>query len=737
MGEGKSMSELEIDTMLKNSLPENFREIAPKSAALALAEINRYPDHRQEYLLAVDDLDGRAPPDICSIAFSYASPRCYTAIDAHVFLRADPDNSYFAFTLSRNGGAVGYNMISNHPEYEFTWCPVTYQDARHIAHTLWWLNRVRSLTTQPALGYYGGTISISMSSADGKGAFVLRTDTGEKEIETVNTIWSGHVPERWEDNYTPETFLNIADFLLSESLAGQTETSTTQSEMRDAIRLILDHYSLEQTHASLALAIEAVRAVGEHGFSEFNQQLANLQNTLPKNSPPQRRDEDIQKEIDQLLETGADYFGPQVTRLHGELMSVLNHPGHNRIEELRDALGISLRQLSAKNDTKELLRWATSKEPGYQWAFQQLRDKDASSYITALKWWLENTEGRWAQQVYEEISRIAPQHATEIAQGAQNSNITVSAFTHLEEINALNNEEERIQSLIGVALNPESGWEDRGQAIELLAPYDAPLRYPDPRIDKTMLQLFNPALADKTINFTLEDACRALARRQRTEHFGSIAKRMEQAKDLSVYHGILGSLTHLAQADPATLNPELLQLIKPHLTRTNKWLEEVFWAIWAADLRELKPDLETLATAEPKDYEDARAHSYGGEESPVTGRYHMARKIVALWNEEDDLTRAKLMIAWGLEEAYYFTAVDAPPERKQRLEMELRKINDGLSPDGRTAISLFLQKCANLPDDGYTGTKAHEWKIRFLALVNTTIGFNQDCDSSHSTKPSP
>ena len=54
-------------------------------------------------------------------------------------------------------------------------------------------------------------------------------------------------------------------------------------------------------------------------------------------------------------------------------------------------------------------------------------------------------------------------------------------------------------------------------------------------------------------------------------------------------------------------------------------MEEILWAIWSANLRELEGDVLGLATRTPEEYQDRSAVSYGGSVTPVTGRFHLAR----------------------------------------------------------------------------------------------------------------
>jgi hypothetical protein len=196
-----------------------------------------------------------------------------------------------------------------------------------------------------------------------------------------------------------------------------------------------------------------------------------------------------------------------------------------------------------------------------------------------------------------------------------------------------------IQAVIEVILDPGSGWEERRRAIELLVPRDQPVRYPTRDIDEALLRLFEPQLADEGGNLTLGKACRALARRGRSECFEKMENKVAQTEDAFVSDDVLGALTHLSQFDPGKFNPRLTALLRPRLQRADGATSGVLWSIWAADLREFKPDLEAMATSGPDDY-DVTASYFGIDAPPEERRHHLARQIVAIWNENDPATRA-------------------------------------------------------------------------------------------------
>jgi hypothetical protein len=146
------------------------------------------------------------------------------------------------------------------------------------------------------------------------------------------------------------------------------------------------------------------------------------------------------------------------------------------------------------------------------------------------------------------------------------------------------------------------------------------------------------------------------------------------------YERVLSAVTYLARRSGPAEKERLARLLLRNFARTDIWLNEFLLSAWSADLRDLAPKLARMATASPSDYE-----KYGG------GRYHLARKIVALWSEADLLTRGKLLIAFGLKES---SIVDLEhPERGNQMREELNKLSGAVSEVQKAELSSFLTWC--------------------------------------------
>jgi hypothetical protein len=244
--------------------------------------------------------------------------------------------------------------------------------------------------------------------------------------------------------------------------------------------------------------------------------------------------------------------------------------------------------------------------------------------------------------------------------------------------------------------DPKSDWHERWRAIDALVPPQEPLRYPSREIDNALLRLLDPMPRTDKVDLAPERACLALAARGRTEYFDRIFQQLKTTTDSSDYVEILRALTCLAAKDPERFNPDLIAAIRPHLSNTNVSVPGLFWVIWSADLRELQPDLKRLATHHVDEYEDKRAHSWGGEVSPITGRFHLARKILNLWREPDAPTRARLYAAFAATDLFQ-CCLEPNPERLARLKVELNRISSELSSEAKKTLFTFLEMIGSNP----------------------------------------
>jgi hypothetical protein len=736
------------ETGIHNRLPEDFWNMDAKSAALALVQTNRTEAHRARYQIAIDARDKAEPPPRCTIGFSTASARCYDAIDGHYFLRVDPDDSYLAFAGSSSAGVVFYNAVYDQPVFDIRICPLPYEEARKIGEVIWWLDRVRSRAVRA-----DSQNSTIVSSGDGSGRVIMRAE-GRAIIDHAKTLWY-NLASRWTDNYKPETFLNFAGYLVADALPARLGNKWSQFEpteqrlsesrqdsaavytdaerkrLQDFSERFLGWFSPQEEKISFSLVNVAAQCAGDFGIVSDASRLREIESALPPPARPKRSYDEVEADRSKLP-YAFEIKDPkkrkrveqQQAALDAELDAILYEDVSDSPDLLRNSLAVSLRKLAVAPDLDRLSTLAVSKSDAQQWALRCLAQLDRKRYADALETLTRKTTGQWARQFFSALARADQPRALTIARDLPAEKIdplTIPAFLVLGDSGAVPEETQRLATIIKMLHDPKTGWQERAHAVEALVPQNNPLRYPGREIDDALLKVLTPEQADENGTFTQEEACLALARRGRTQTFDRIVEQLQKTRnDAGSYGRFLEALTHLAQSDPGQLNPRLVEIVRPDLSHTNKSVPGLIWMIWGADLHELQPDIERLATANPDEFEDIKASSYGGSASAVTGRFHLARKILSLWSEPDPLTRAKLLVAFCASEAEEFFR-NPHPERLTKLKADMNRASDELSPDAKDALRAFVAAIDSKPDTVDEGRVLPEMIHKATTLARTEL----------------
>lgn len=154
-----------------NHPPAGFWEMPAKQAALALADANRTPSHRAGWKLAVDDRGGITPPQSGWLVYR-SNPDDSYSYNPRVFaLRFGVPKPVLVVTEYNSSGMVGSNRLADAPAHGFRVIELTEAEAAFVVGTLFWLDRVRSLSVATWENRGGGS-----SSADGYGALLLLPD---------------------------------------------------------------------------------------------------------------------------------------------------------------------------------------------------------------------------------------------------------------------------------------------------------------------------------------------------------------------------------------------------------------------------------------------------------------------------------------------------------------------------------------------------------------------------------
>ena len=686
-------------------LPAKFWTMSPRRAALELVDANRAPWHRKVFLLAVDGRDGKAPPETCSIYFAFHLEPCFGEERYEkYFLRVDPKGSYLAYTYVSEKDEEPDGLWARRSSYDLRRMDVRYEDARHFADVIWWLRRVRSWTDAEDFLWhdFGG----------GEDAGALRMTWGRGDgFRELGTAWLGDAAGRWKGHWGPDALVNVAGYLFQTALPqrlgepwDEQERPTGPGEggpnhcaspfqedippqlkawRREQARLhvarLIEFFSADESRLAHAALRAAVRAAGDFALAEFAPQIRAIARQLPPPTQPLPTLKQLEERESKALHEMSDDKGRKnYERLSEEVDAVKTGTSPEAArEQLRQAARLALRKIDAAGDLEKLFQWAQCDDEGWPWALLQLRELDTLRYVAALARRLTNPRMDYdVAELLNTLARVAPAKAAELAAevpAAKLDKPEVASRVAFLKADGIADEARRVDALIKVMLDPDVAWKEKRDAVVRLVPRDAPLRHSDKKIDDALVALFAMAPPERNTygdyGDTITDACESLALRGRAERFDDIARLLDDGNLTYCSDRILSSLTRLASGPD--LRARMVQILRPNLRQTGLDIAAVIECVYALDLRELRPDLERIATAGPADCGGQENVGSTGKVAPITERYHLARKAVAAWNEVDPLARAKLLIAFWWNEAR-FRGAARPAIRRQLQELAAR-----------------------------------------------------------------
>ena len=128
---------------VETSLPAGFWDMDPRKAALAFADSNRTASHRKKWRLVIDDRGGITPPKSGWVLHDWGSSGCYS-YSSHVFaIRFGTARPGMMATDYNSHGVVGANPLADQPGFSARWIDLSEKEARFLADTLFWLDRIR------------------------------------------------------------------------------------------------------------------------------------------------------------------------------------------------------------------------------------------------------------------------------------------------------------------------------------------------------------------------------------------------------------------------------------------------------------------------------------------------------------------------------------------------------------------------------------------------------------------
>lgn len=712
MGRGKSMLNLEHDALPKTVLPKGFWKMPPKTAALAFAEANRGTEHRMEYKLGFNEPAGDQPPASGHITF--ADIAAHANVRTHYFLRFDPKDSYLDY-----GREFDRWSFFREIDYDFRHVPLSYEEAVHMAHVIWWLGRLKTISQPGSFSDQYGSMG-GGTSADGTGRMTLVGDNRPASMEAKGTVWAmSSIPLAWRGGKVDDNLLlNATSFLLAQSFqeylgtrwsslepkrdrsaSARDRTARTYPKPGDPVSLnarrFISLWTPGQKRISSPIMLQAIHAAGDFLWSDLETSLTEIGRVLPDAGKKPRSREEIYRDMDRISREIKDPKD-RISRMDAlvEELKQGRWDTDTSLPDLHKAINSSLQKLRLADRPAELAKLACSEEQDAMWALGRLREVDQRRYVNTLEWLLKNSKDESKRRVFDQIAKADRAKAEELARkvpAGRASDLSIGAYSVLDKAKAIPDEAQRVKSLIQLASDQKNERIDRSHAVDQLVPNGNPLRYPQKDIDdllgKILVERTQGATGIDLSQFLRERAALALALRGRAAEYDRILEGSKTEQPPSG-EAMIEAAALLTTFNPDQLKPRMAAFIKPHLSVTRWNVGELLWSVWIADLQELKSELMRIATSGPDDYEDRKA-SGAGPESRLEGRVHMARQILATWLEEDAVTRGKLLIALGMQDGWILS--QDQPARWTRMKLSLQQLRRDLSPQDLIKVQDFVK----------------------------------------------
>lgn len=702
MGPGRSWHDHFQALVSHDRVPQKLWSLPPRDAAFELVELNRSEQQRTNFQLAMEDRDGQRPPEEGALHLSHSSSACYNARHWEIFLSFHPGDSWLACARTAHNGAASYNALHDGTYYDFEWHELNDQDARHMAHTIWWLDRVRSRERDRGRSRR----SMISSTADGFATLKLRAAMAAKPLLDLNgEVFASDITQRWQDGYNKEIALNFACLLLEKELPprwggsrdflqtglpvlrGQGDAPpepTTTKARQEGTRMMLERFMqrLDQPPAlPPAFLQRALIAAAETGLP-----LDDVVQRLETRQQPPSQNENELRELERRMKAagprpalepilpsidfgGTDPFGSDSKQKpesdaekQARKLAEQRRDDDLRAFELRQQLEDDLsfmlrntlpgvkRQTIARDDVAALKAWAASHETNAAWAMRRLQELDKTAYVDVLSTDLlkHTTADKAASAValFKELCKADAAAARRVLAEMKGEPAKACAAIAPALVSTGERDVDRLLQLLSAE---KTDYSDKLEAIDLLVPPDEPMRHREPRIEKALLQEMQEQAGE--LFGTGRKAAEALARREEAiQHWDAFKRFHAKERSLFLHHHDYLCRLVPASGDAQKL-AELRAMLLPRLQRTSSALSPVFAALHVLNLRDTAPELERVATFDASDVEGEEAHSSSGEEKAVSGRFHMSRQILALWHEPDATTTARMLIAWSIHHA--------------------------------------------------------------------------------------
>lgn len=695
-----------------NRLPEKLRDLTPKQAALALAEANRTPTHRAQWKLALDDRHDLAPPKSGWLLHDWGSSSCYS-FSSHLFaLRFGvPDPSLTVFEYN-SIGVVGRNPWADQPAHNVRVIKITDPEARFLADTVFWLDRIRTFTPRNDERRGFGR----SSTADGSATLTLFPDGAPPRELASGTVWAAStISGSWDGDYTQTIFANLAEFLIADSfpamlgerwkvapeitahslatptaarLAPRVDADARQ-QLSETFAAILDRHAKDPIPA--AVIKELVQAAGEEALTGLLPALRNLLAGLPVSNAEDKEFAALEKRFAKdHLGNSLDDESAEHKKAYARLAGLRKKREFLPAAILRDSLADSITKLRLAANLADLIHAVSEKSPQSRWALTQLRRVDLDTWSSIVATQFRDADGDDRRAIFATLAAGDPPAAKRIIAEITPAErieliIEIARYHRTHDVSSAAND---LPALISLVRDKTRDYIRRGEAMVLLGEAELPPAMLKEFTTLLVAEVKQPQQGKYGMD-TLDSAITALTGLPGAGDHLDLITTAPRIVDQAFRAG-LNAILRMAQDRPDR-KLLLAAFIRPRFEKSNGMMNDIFLTTLAYDLRSLAPDIAAFASESPAVQDGDGADYSGGQfKSPVGQRYHIAREITALWMESDPATLARMWIYLVAAHPYQFNPNSQSPALREFATEQIRRLPVALRREEiNTAVALM------------------------------------------------
>ncbi|MDQ8193604.1 hypothetical protein QEH59_04165 [Coraliomargarita sp. SDUM461004] len=706
------------DSSHRFEFKQEWGELDPRAAMFTFVENNQSSVHQDQYTLYYPTHLKQAESADWVVFGSRQGP----GVEA-LSLGAEGDGRYFSAKYSRP-------LPEKYPAGEFKWkwglARVDAAGLEWLQQGLWWLAQIRSDLKVRESGRYSGGSGFTTNCfptylETAPPSLRLLTASGATLID-IKAERASSYSGSWRDEFGPEQYLGFAHQLYQANegvLLSERVSDVSLSQVLASLPDLISHLQAGRMSPQLAQAI--VRSAGDSGDVGFLPLLQAMDALLPDPATFELEWHRLNAALEVLSDASDLASFRRKSELEAQMATVEQSMRDHLWGWLREPLSFAMQQLEVADDVAALSEWAQQAgEPGALWALARLRHVNDLAWRQALSQ-VFREQISWRENIIRYLAYQDRELANALLEGLPRLQQLKLMPSLVGNQSAANMDELTIQSLLDTIRAQSLNAQARLGALRKLIPKNEPLSIERVEIDQVLLELLqtemNPSHDPWPERYLVHDAALFLLLRNQlpvpVERYIEAANARWNEFSFGSY---LALMLHIAVVNESSAARRWLldwgqQYIELDAGAWGRFAE----CIYAAELHSLGPFLQRLATMDAQAQEGGSALGKGRKPELMHGeRYHMARRIIAVWSESDPLTRAKCELLLGFNFSYRY-GPDSLYHPTQRVQERLLAQVQQLSVRERQAFLAFVEWCetAISPDTlGYSNRQYFEWVRR-------------------------